>query len=103
MPSLITSCAGDADTFVSVDSVGDTQVPMYSTDFLNTLSPNGISPHRLILIVSHLLFYCSVLLSVHVENRVFIPTSHSLLQPFPGFRVIGSESSSQSVFHSASL
>ena len=40
---------GDADTFVSADSVEDSQAAMYPTEFLYSLSPNGMSPHRLIL------------------------------------------------------
>ena len=40
---------GDADTFVSADSVEDSQAAMYPTEFLNALSPNGMPSHRLIL------------------------------------------------------
>ena len=40
---------GDAETFLSADSVDDSQAAMYPTVFLNTLSPNGMPPVRLIL------------------------------------------------------
>ena len=39
---------GDADAFVSSDSVEDSQAAMYPNKFLNSLSPNGMPPHRLI-------------------------------------------------------
>ena len=37
---------GDADTFVSADSVEDSQAAMYPTEFLNSLSPNGITINK---------------------------------------------------------
>ena len=91
---------GDAHTFLSADSVDDTQAAMYPTEFLNTLSPNGMPPHRLILkrfasiillrsldptqglcngtrltvrSVCKRLIYAEIATGSHVGNRVFIP------------------------------
>ena len=38
---------GDDQTFLSADSVDDTQAAIYPTEFLNSLNPNGMPPHRL--------------------------------------------------------
>ena len=40
---------GDVDAFVSADLAEDSQEDMYPTELLNSLSPNGMPPHRLIL------------------------------------------------------
>ena len=38
---------GDDQTFLTADSVDDTQPAIYPTEFLNSLNPNGMPPHRL--------------------------------------------------------
>ena len=37
---------GDDQTFLSADSVDDTQAAIYPTEFLNSLNHNGMPPHR---------------------------------------------------------
>ena len=39
----------DAETYLSDDSVDDSQTAMYPTELLNKLSPNDMPPHQLIL------------------------------------------------------
>ena len=40
---------GEASTLLSADSVGEEQAAMYPTEFLNSITPNGLPPHRLCL------------------------------------------------------
>ena len=48
---------GEASTLLSADSVGEEQAAMYPTEFLNSITPNGLPPHRLYLKV-----YASIIL-----------------------------------------
>ena len=106
---------GDADTFVSADSVDDSQAAMYPTEFLNYLSPNGKPPHRLILkryasiiilrgldptqglcndtrllirSVTRRLIDAEVATGSHVGNSVFIPRIPLLNPTDSGFPLI---------------
>ena len=103
---------GDAHTFLSADSVDVTQAAMYPTEFLNTLSPNGMPPHRLILkrfasiillrsldptqglcngtrltvrSVCKRLIDAEIATGSHVGNRVFIPRIPLLTPTDSGF------------------
>ena len=40
---------GEASTLLSADSVGEEQAAMYPTEFLDSITPNGLPPHRLYL------------------------------------------------------
>ena len=106
---------GDADAFVSADSVEDSQAAMYPTEFLNSLSPNGMPPHRLILkwygsiilllsldptqglcngtgliirSITKRLIVAEVATGSHVWNRVFIPRIPLLTPTDSGFPFI---------------
>ena len=108
---------GDADRFVSADSVEDSQAAMYPTEFLHSLSSNCMPPHRhrlmlkryasiiflrsldptqglcndtrlIIRSLSRHLIDTEVATSSHVGNRVLIPRIPLLTPTDSGFSFI---------------
>ena len=57
---VINQIPGEGKTLLSAGSVPDDQAALYPTEFLNSITPSGLPPHRLYLKIHSVIVLCSL-------------------------------------------